>query len=289
MALSVRNAQAATSSGGTSVTVTKPTGLTVGDWLVAYVSTTDGTSHTIATPSGWTSRGEIGVGGRNNARYAVFTKVADSGDVAASNFTISTSGPVADRMIGHVLAVMDVGAFNSIELDQLGTSAETSVSFTAASTPLITGSLALLSVTVMDNTNLNTVNSYTSTPSSTYTEHLDTTIDYGGGDPTLAVASSTISGVSQITAYGAGFSGIGDNYAGSLLLFTPINSPTTNISHIQNDATIFGPTVTQVNVGGADVSHNAVTPAINGLDPRATAPTQWTNETKPSTTWTNET
>lgn len=66
-----------------SLTVSKPTGLAADDLLLAVY----GAPGTPNTPSGWTKE----ITHSNNSGFVVFSKIADSTDVAASDFTFSTS------------------------------------------------------------------------------------------------------------------------------------------------------------------------------------------------------
>lgn len=76
------------SSGSPNLVVPKPTGLSVGDEMLAFVGGyhTGAFSVSCATPSGWTLVSDTG---SVSARWRVyfFTKTADSSDVAASDFT----------------------------------------------------------------------------------------------------------------------------------------------------------------------------------------------------------
>jgi hypothetical protein len=138
-----------------------------------------------------------------------------------------------------------------------------------------------------------TVTSGVSNPS--WTEVVDTNVVVGGsglGRTSLGVAYANTSTASNITAFSYDYTEFdADDTAGAIGILIIIEeplSPTVDASHLSITPTIFGSTVTQVNTS-PDISPNAVPPTINGLDTRATAPTQWTNESKPSTTWTNET
>lgn len=90
-----------------TVNVTKPTGLSVGDLLLALVGgTADSGSPAIDTPSGWTKSAD---NSNNSVCSAILWKIADSSDAAASNFTFSHSGggssfaiyAVLSRITGH--------------------------------------------------------------------------------------------------------------------------------------------------------------------------------------------
>lgn len=73
----------------TSVGVTKPTGLAVGDLLFACISANGAAGNPgLITPSGWTAlTGQVS----DQCESNVFYKIADSSDVAASSFTFSTT------------------------------------------------------------------------------------------------------------------------------------------------------------------------------------------------------
>lgn len=73
----------------TQLVITKPTGLAVGDLMVAHVFQGDD-SGDVTPPANWTAvRDDTITDGANVARSFLWWKVADSGDVAASNFTFT--------------------------------------------------------------------------------------------------------------------------------------------------------------------------------------------------------
>jgi len=81
-----------TNASASSYTLTKPTGLAVGDFMViaseSNAATGDGTA-----PTGWTPQGSI----QNPAgtqHFEVWTKLADSTDVAGTSFTVTYSSAV---------------------------------------------------------------------------------------------------------------------------------------------------------------------------------------------------
>jgi len=89
------------SAAASSVALNKPTGLQVGDLLLAFIYTD---KSTLQTPSGW-SAGNTGTrttGGSAIWQGQAFWKIADSSDVAASTFSFSTSG--TPTSIGGILS-----------------------------------------------------------------------------------------------------------------------------------------------------------------------------------------
>ena len=78
-----------------SVTITKPTSLAVGDLLVAIIIKNEtGSSNVLTTPTNWT-RMDTAISGAQN-QIEVYSKVADSADVAASNFTFGLASGTAN-------------------------------------------------------------------------------------------------------------------------------------------------------------------------------------------------
>lgn len=105
------------SSHDSSLTITKPTSLAEGDLLVAGILlNSDGSGSVIIdVPSGWTEQESVSApsSGNYRIRLSIFTKEADSSDVAASNFTFTESGTAGTyNMIGHLARVSDFGLFS---------------------------------------------------------------------------------------------------------------------------------------------------------------------------------
>lgn len=75
-----------------------------------FVDKDAGSLASINTPSGWTAVHLLDVGSGFSA-LGVYSKTADSADVAASNFTFTGSGTTASMsMVGHILRISDWGA-----------------------------------------------------------------------------------------------------------------------------------------------------------------------------------
>lgn len=280
----VESTQTATATSVTTVTITKPTGLAVGDRMLAFIGTTDGTGHSLNTPAGWTSLAQLSVTDTFR-RFAAFTKIADSGDVAASNFEFVADTTV-DSIMGSLSRISDAPVVQDTDAQANGASSVT-MSFTGSSTPLITQSLFVAGFYAWNGSGDATIGSYTSTPSKTWTEVTDFFLNFGTTDPVIAVASAPANNLDTITAWGATLSISKVNHGGILVCITGSNSVTADVSQLNTTPGIFGPTVTQVNTA-LEVSHNAIPPVINGVNTRATAPTQWQNGDKPTdTNWTN--
>lgn len=88
---------------GTSTVITKPSGLIVGDIMIAHLYVATGYV-SVTPPSGFAIIGSTAEPtGRGTVFY--YYKIADSGDVAATNFTFSWSGSVEN--FGSLIAVQD--------------------------------------------------------------------------------------------------------------------------------------------------------------------------------------
>lgn len=81
-----------------SIDVTKPTGLAVGDLMIA--SGVGSTNNGITFPSGFTQLTEVGALTAGHMRSAIAWKVADSSDVAASTFNFSAGVASISRITG---------------------------------------------------------------------------------------------------------------------------------------------------------------------------------------------
>lgn len=106
-----------TADGTTSVVVTKPTSLAVGDLMLGQVAARDnsGGSVSITPPSGWsvlTTESDSG----NGIRFETYYKVATSGDVAASNFTWTATG--AEGMVGAISRFTNPSSTTPIDQSQ---------------------------------------------------------------------------------------------------------------------------------------------------------------------------
>ncbi len=92
------SASSGVDSGNTFCTVTKPTGLAVGDLMIGFVDRS--TAAAITPPSGWTNPAIYG----STIGYpaAVYYRIADAGDVGATDYTWSWTGIA---QVGCLIAV----------------------------------------------------------------------------------------------------------------------------------------------------------------------------------------
>ncbi len=301
MALAVATTSNGSSTSATTVVVTKPTGVASGDLLVIVGNASAGSTFTCP---GFTVGGDWlydGPGGIADCSIRFLYRVADASDVSASNYTVT--GATNQMGILSMLRITGWSSGNPI----FGSASEGwdpsnsgTRTITGLSIPRFSQSLILLVTASFDDADSDTIgNVRTQTLTSadanpTWIEIIDSNVTTGGsgvGKMSLSVAYATTTVSSTITGYSFAYDDQdADDKAGALSVLIVMNEPqssTVDTSHISITPAIFGPTVTQVNTA-LDVSHNAVTPTINGLDTRATSPTQWQNEDKPTTTWIND-
>jgi hypothetical protein len=88
------NSDPTTSTADTSMVVAAPPGIVAGELLLGFGGCV--TARTIATPAGWTT---IANDSDGTNRVYVWTKVADSGDAAATDFTFTASSGFNSAMV----------------------------------------------------------------------------------------------------------------------------------------------------------------------------------------------
>lgn len=254
--------------------ITKPTGLAVGDLLVAALSRgpIDGTSVTV--PSGWTSL----VSGTNLGTHGILAKVADSSDVAASTFTFQDSSSnalsgVLYRISGAVdPAVLSFPYFSNRTNFTSGTH-----SINPGITPLYNPSLIIVGHHTYYVPTVKTYSAHQCTSSPTFTERYDAHL---ASTAAVAIADAPLTTTSAITSVGATFSGT-DSYSWTMWGV---------VIYARQDAT-----ATISTLAGAPYI-NTPAPQLFGTTPGINDPGTpdvdnflgWTNESGSNTTWTNE-
>ena len=259
-----------TNAMGTGGVLTKPTGLAVGDVLLAIVvaeSVAD-----LAAPGGWTA-----VNNRNNANYAkaaAFIKTADASDVAASNFTFTGTdiqGGILYRITGGAMSLASwvdgtntppvnstshVFVFNFAGDNGGRTVSYSSYSITGGATPV-------------------------------FTERLDSSENTGGFTTCFGVADGAYSSSAAITDKSVTASGaIDENLTALLVLPAQADGLGTNALHSVSP-THFA----QAGSGGTTGTNTLLAVSPTMLDQSGhggAAPTVWTPEVKTATTWTPE-
>lgn len=269
---------------GTSVVVTKPTGLAAGDLMVAFV--TEGNSGgTPSTPSGWTLITNINDIGLSGVDTYCFAKIADAGDAAASNFTFSYSGTstsieaILYRITGTFASTNNIYAFAS---DNAGSEVSDVFDFSPGLTPNVASSLLIFHAHGdFNGTNTSpTVSAFAlETSNPTWTEDVD-----GHSNDTnrsYAAAHATRTETTATGYYRVSYSVAVDNAGGILLAIADTQNATATPSAVALTATA----ATPASSGAANVTVSAV--ALSGTVPTPTATggtndALWKNTDKPS-------
>jgi len=292
MAIVVESVSAVVSvSAAATVTITKPTGLAVGDLMIATLSAFAGDgsgSGDINLKSVWTAAStttflpELA----NSIQY----KIADSADVAASNFAF-TKSTSTDNFSGQLIRASGHNTLNPLGF------ADTYVNDTAESatfagtldsyTPGSDGALVVIQVNGVWSTGstARTVSDYT-TSGVTHTEGIDTYTSDGSGGAFVASAYGIQTTAAAITTYGATISTSTPDHYGQIAIFIPpVNASGTNTL-----VTTTSTTSTQSGTNDGIVGNTLATATSEAFTQSGTgtSPTTWTNESKNTSTWANE-
>lgn len=261
-------------------TVTKPTGLAVGDMMIGIANSEN--EETIGFPSGFTTLAtqDGNTGGGNGGTLKVGYKIADASDVAASNFTFTGVGNVMAAAIVRV-----TGASTDIQAASDSDSGVTATpTLTMGVTPSQPSSLLLFILHASSNSNAaRTASAYavtTDNPSWTEIVDINTT---SGNDLLLAVAyasrtETTATGDATVT-----LSGTSGGIAGVLLSIAPVTDVGLTPSVINLVASIQAPTP-----GSSFVISSPIVETASVQAPTVTtAGAKWTTPNKSSSTWDN--
>jgi len=281
MAYAVPSTASTTWTGAASVVITKPTGLAVGDLMVAVIAS-------IATEvdgfGSWTQRGQSS---NSSAGVTLFEKIADAGDVAASNFTFTATG--ASEMAGAIIrATGNIPApfdFGDGEEDNNNTPDITQPVFSLSDTPDFNGSLLVMGLMAHGTDGVGTMSSYAINGTNpTWNEVCDFTKDVGSFDPIFGVAYAIQTTAAQITTFYADSSVAKDDWSGVFASYIPIISQSVSPAVLSVSTSVQAPAVS----AGA-----AVSPAVIGATATVQAPvvstaaSKWQNTDKNTSTWTN--
>ena len=287
MAIVVASTASNSVSTGTSVTINKPTGLAVGDLMICVCSAQGG-SVTVDTLSGWTSADfENGSNNYTKIQY----KYADSGDVAASNFTFTSAFSV-NLMGGTIMRVTGVVGSSPVDVtdsQNYNSTAATDISFSGTFAIANNGALVVTGFcgSVQGVSGAGTIGTYVASDGTlSWTELHDYGEDDGTADPIIGGAYAIQSTAATLTSYGATLSLSRQVHTGVLAVFKQqINASGTTTLHAA-DADFFAPTAS----AGTTGTHTLLSVDADQFSPtsRATSPSQWTTESKPTTTWTPE-
>ena len=303
MSLVVESTSTTSGADQNNLTLTKPSGVEAGDLLLLI---THGDGLSAATCTGFTSslsKAQNNSGSVPDLTTSILYKIADSGDEAASNYTIALTGsntlgvatmlrisgwesgdPIhASASAGGAADPVTTTGASSLALARPAPALIVAVGhFVSSDSPLSSATFSGYSIT-----------SGVSNPS--WTEVNDTEVRTNGNlyNKALAVAYANTTDTSDITAYSISVSsdssGADDGVASLLaVIVEPTDASGTNALLEVAQDTIFSNTGVEVGGTGTNTLLEA-SPTFQTQSGNATSPTQWTNEAKPTdTSWTNE-
>lgn len=247
-----------------AITITKPTGLAVNDLLVVCLFFAN--TNTVDTPSGWSVARNNAGDFSDDTDGAIFYKLADSGDVAASNFSFDVADGTGS-IGGTLVRFSGVNQTTQIEqVDQAGdTGTGTTRSHTTSVTPTTSGSILF----VFAHYNINeTMASYSSTGSPTWTELTQLT---GANDEQLAVVYAPYPSTTEVTnfSFDVGSAGAGaDSQIVMFVIRTVVDSDTTP-TFVSSTQAAFAPTGSAgatTSVGFTSSTQSAFAPLAESFD-----------------------
>ena len=289
------SAVASTLNTGT-VTLVKPAGLTAGELLIATLSSFSGDgsndASTIETRSGWTvvQSTKHASGIINNIQY----KVADSGDVAASDFvfTSNIAGGSGNTLVGQIIRAS--GQNTSTFLGASGVYTNTSAnsaSFVGTLTSYATpadGALVVAQISTEWSSG-GTQRSFTSQAVSgaSLTEGYDLSSNDGSGGIAASSAYGIQATAAAISEWTATINVSSNEHFGQIAIFLPpVNASATN-TLVETDTTTFTQAGTNDGIIGNVLTETdafGFTQTGRGLSPQP-----WVDQTKTSGTWTDQT
>lgn len=260
-----------------TLTITKPSGLAVGDMMVAYIvwDTSNTTAPTL--PSGWTLLLHDTTGTKSAWAY----KIADSGDVAASNFVFTLDGTVTASG-GSIMRWSGVGLINAGSTVRVNSSTSTP-SFAGGITPSVANSYLIMGY---HSPYTHTVSTYAiTTDNPTWTEIADE--QNVTPDLTMSLAYASRPEVTATGDFSLTTSSTHNDHNGVLIYLSPRTD--VNLSMPVGTLTLTSPT--------PSLTVDVIIPmpvgllTVTGATPTVTTAQNntWTEETKNSSnTWTED-
>lgn len=145
--ITFRSASQASSTGGSSnfqtLTISKPTGTSANDVLVASIAFKPSSS-TVATPSGWTLITTVTQTNSNASKLAVFYRIATASESANYSWIIDKAGSVATGdIVGGIVAFRGVDVTAPIDVQNAQATANSTSHATASITTTIANTMVL--------------------------------------------------------------------------------------------------------------------------------------------------
>ena len=288
----VESVSAVATATSTTLTITKPTGVEVGDLLVAVLTShdaeagaNDGTWSTLAT---WTSAIGALYGG-NLFGMSIQYRVATSTDVSTSNYTFSHSQN--ETLRGYMLRcsgnnVVDGGLAVAEGYTNIDANSATYNDAITSYTPPVDGALVIMQIGLISSPTFGgSISAYT-VPNVSFTEAYDNY--FGDGTPAGLVASAygIQSTASEITSNQATIINAWDEHYGQFVVFNP-PVPATGTNTL---VTTTSEALAQTGTCDTNGTNNLETTTSETFTQsgRGEAPQQWTEPTKSTDNWTNK-
>lgn len=294
MAVAVESYTSASST-ATSVTVTKPTGVAVGDLLLIFAATGPTQNYACSGFSATYTELYNGPGGISDAGLRVLYKIADSGDVAASNYSV-TGGSNSE---GTVVAMVRVSGWDGLPVfyqdSEGGFFNSTNGTFTKSGISLtrLTQQIQFVVLTSYDSDNSDyygdatniTLTSSDSNPSWTEICNIKAVTNASTGvsakSMTLAYATTSLS--SPVTAFSFDYSeydadSTAAGFGALLLIEVPQNGSGTN-TLLEVGPILFSESAVEVGTTGTSTLLS-VSPTFQNHSGTAGTPTIWTKTPK---------
>lgn len=246
----------------TTVTITKPTGLAVGDLMVS-VCGAEQSGVTITPPSGWDT---IANQAQTNGRCMISYKVADSSDVAASNFVFTSS---IGKILGIIYRITGADA----------THIQSTISGTPSHNPYSNPAFVMVVGCATDIATEHDFSAYSVSGgnSPTMTERIDNGVT-GADAVSIGVADGLYASLSTITGYSVTIGGSPDDKDTFLVTIPGVTNATGTAALHSADADFFAPTASSGTTG----THTLLSADADffSTSGESVMPTVWTTVTK---------
>lgn len=268
MAVAIQSSSSTAWAGANNVVITKPSGLIVGDLLIAFVFYQDG-GITITPPSGWTTLRTTTDG---NIAIWSFYKIATSTETAATDFTFGASSSIE---IGGGMVRIDGFPTSPIWTSAGATTTSTATpSFANTITPAVADSLLIMAVVCHKGTG--TISTYAiATSNPTWVETFERTtadsVDYTFAVATANRTQTTATGNSSVAFTGSALS----DWSGQMIAIAPSKDFSVTDTITETDSVF----------ASLDLKVSDTITATDSLD---TEENRWTNDSKNTSIWTND-
>jgi hypothetical protein len=274
-----------------TVVVTKPTGVTAGDLLVIVAA--NAAENPSVTCSGFTASFQFGHNNTSSGAvgYSLLYRIADASDVSASNYTV-----VGDSFAVYMFRITGYSTGDPVYQESfietgLSTSSPTTLSSGTINLSVPTEQILIMGMACGNDdwTDYSSASVTPSNPSWTFLSERDTENSGGTLRWSSRVAYTIRSQVTNITnfSYTADQRVSGGNTQIGFLacICTPQNATASN-AVFENDSEFFSTLTGSTQSISTDFQE--IEPEFFNQSARATNPTQWTNESKPTTDWQND-